>query len=141
MFNIEQIFTLFDDRLENETNQESHIDYTNHPLFWIGGFNKVILHNEFFKKYVEKTFPLPKQNTDSDYLDEVSNRLVFTRAWNYINKIDLQNQIHVDCLKIKSDQTLSLNLDKVISHYELLEEYEKCVHLLAIKRKVEEFSI
>lgn len=141
MFNIEKIFSIFDEEHDiTHENDISFVDYTNHPLFWIGGFNKVILHNEFFKKYIEKIFPLTQQNGE-EYSKEASNKLIYTRAWNYIKNIDLDNPLHIDCIKIKSDNKFLLNLDQTILFFENLEEYEKCLHLLDIKKKVEKFLI
>jgi hypothetical protein len=49
--NLNKIFDLFDK--EYNANDESSllVDFSEHPLFWIGGFNKLISNHLFFKQY------------------------------------------------------------------------------------------
>ena len=136
MFNISKIFNLFDeDNNFQDQNTESFIDYKTHPFYWISGFNKVIQHNYFFKKYMEKTFPLI-ENISKDNIDEVGDSMTHNRAWNYIINLDIKNEFHLECLKLKSDKKFIDNLDQSILFFENIEEYEKCYHLQQIKEKV-----
>ena len=53
--NINNIFRAFNDDFEDEET-EMLIDFSEHPFYWIGGFNKIIGNHAFFSKYTSKVF-------------------------------------------------------------------------------------
>ena len=74
-------------------------------------------------------------------MDMVGTTLLFNRAWEYIKKLNLNNTFHVECLKIKSSDSLNNSLGVAIVFFEKMEEYEKCALLKGIQDKVKEFLI
>lgn len=139
--NLDSIFNLFSNEDDQSSNDETSllIDFSDHPLFWIGGFNKLISNHLFFKKYTVKTFKNISPDINIDELEKAGEELMFRKAWDYIKPINLDKSFHVECLKLKADEQLVSNLQMSISFFEVLEEYEKCALLKHIKDKVKEF--
>ena len=55
IMDLNKIFDSFDQSNKDDDNNLL-IDFSDHPLFWIGGFNKLIANHLFFKKYTAKVF-------------------------------------------------------------------------------------
>lgn len=132
------IFSLFDDQ-QNYDETSLLIDFSEHPLFWVSGFNKLLSNHLFFKKYTVKTFKHISPDINVEELEKAGEELMFRKAWDYIKNIDLNKALHIDCIKLKSNEEFIEHLKLTINFYEPLEEYEKCAHLKSIQNKVEEF--
>lgn len=139
MVNLNKIFDLFDK--EYSTNDETSllVDFSEHPLFWISGFNKLINNHLFFKQYTIKTFKDISPDININELEKAGEELMFRKAWDYIKFIDLNKIFHMECLKLKADEQFINNLQVSISFFEVLEEYEKCALLKNIESKVKKF--
>lgn len=139
--NLDNIFNLFNDNDENQYNDDTSllIDFSDHPLYWIGGFNKLISNQLFFKKFTVKTFQNISPDLNIDELEKAGEELMFRKAWDYIKPFDLSKPLHVDCLKIKTSNELIENLQAAILFFEAFEEYEKCALLKNIENKAKEF--
>jgi len=136
--NINSIFNLFNNE-NNDDEASLLVDFSEHPLFWISGFNKVISNHVFFKQYTVKTFQSISPDINIEELEKAGEDLMFRKAWNYIKNFDLDKPFHVECLKLKADDIMVHNLQIAIQFFELLEEYEKCALLKNIEDKVKEF--
>jgi hypothetical protein len=138
--NINNIFRAFNDDFEDEET-EMLIDFSEHPFYWIGGFNKIIGNHAFFSKYTSKVFKNISPELNVDEIEKAGEHLMFDKAWDYIKNINLDNPFHIECIGKKiSDEFLS-NLDITIKFYEALEEYEKCALLKNIENKIKEFKL
>lgn len=136
-----KIFDVFD---QNDDQKETDdvsllVDFSEHPLYWIGGFNKLIANHLFFKKYTAKMFKNMSPDGDIETLERAGEYLMFNRAWEYIKDLNVYNSFHMECLKTKSDDVLYNSLEAAIRFFEDLEEYEKCALLKEIQDKVKEF--
>jgi len=136
-----KIFDVFD---QNDDQKETDdvsllVDFSEHPLYWIGGFNKLIANHLFFKKYTAKMFKNMSPDSDIETLERAGEYLMFNRAWEYIKDLNVYNSFHIECLKTKSDDALYNSLEAAIRFFEDLEEYEKCALLKEIQDKVKEF--
>lgn len=138
---INSIFNLFsEDQFDNNNDETSLlVDFSEHPLFWIGGFNKIINNHLFFKKYTVKTFKNLSPDLNIDEIEKAGEHLMYEKAWEYIKDINLQNTFHVECLGSKASSEFVENLDIAILFYEEYEEYEKCALLKNIQDKVKSF--
>jgi hypothetical protein len=136
---LDKIFESFD-QSDKEDDTNLLIDFSDHPLFWIGGFNKLIANHLFFKKYTVNMFKDISPDINIDDLEKAGEHLMFSKAWGYIKNLNIHNLFHMDCLKTKSDIDLHNSLEITIRHFEELEEYEKCMLLKEIQDKVKEFS-
>jgi len=143
MINFSNIFNTFDYSGENkETDDVSLlIDFSEHPLYWIGGFSKIINNHIFFTQYTVKTFKDVSPELDLEELEKIGENLMYNKAWDYIKSIKINNTFHVECLKLKADERLLLALEASIQHFEVLEEYEKCALLKGVEIKVKDFLI
>jgi len=140
MINLNNIFDSFEESDSKDTDEVSLlVDFSEHPLFWIGGFNKVIHNHVFFTQYTAKTFKNVSPELDLEDLEKVSEHLMYTKAWEYIKDLDTNNPFHVECIKMKASNELFNSLVSAIKHFEPLEEYEKCARLKNIEVKVKEF--
>lgn len=112
--NLNKIFDLFDK--EYNANDESSllIDFSEHPLFWIGGFNKLISNHLFFKQYTVKTFKNISPDINIEELEKAGEELMFRKAWDYIKYINLDKIFHVECLKLKADKQFIDNIQTSI---------------------------
>ena len=138
----EKIFGSFDDVNEPEKDSDDVsllVDFSDHPLYWIGGFTKLISNQLFFEKYTVITFNKIAPDIDIEKLEESSKFMIYDRAWDYIKKIKLDNPLHVDCIKTKANESFLRALESAIKYFENLEEYEKCALLHGIKLKVKEY--
>jgi len=138
--NINTIFNLFSD---DDPNDEisALVDFSEHPLFWVGGFNKLIKNHLFFKQYTIKVFKNIDPELEIGEIEKAGEYLMFDKAWGYISRINTENPLHIDCIKIKSSEEFINNLEISILFFEKLEEYEKCAHMKVIKDKIKEFLI
>ena len=143
MINLNKIFDAFDkNNLNKETDDVSLlVDFSEHPLYWIGYFNKIINNYLFFTQYITKKLKKTSPDIDVDNIKKLSEIIIYNKAWEYIKSINLSNPLHVDCLKLKSNDALSESLVASILFFEKIEEYEKCAFLKEIKDKVNSFLI
>lgn len=139
--NIENIFNLFNDDLPSDDETSLLIDFSEHPLYWIGGFNKIISNHLFFTKYTSKVFKNISPELDIDEVEKAGEYLMFDKAWGYIKNIKLDNPFHVECIGKKISPEFEGNLDVAMVFFEALEQYEKCALLKGIKDKIKELSI
>lgn len=136
---INRIFDLFNK--EHQDDEASLlVDFSEHPLFWISGFIKVISNHLFFKEFTAKMLKEVSEEIDVNELEATSETIMFEQAWNYIKSFKIDNSFHLECLKTKVSKDLENNLIYAIQYFENLEEYEKCALLKGIEIKVKEFS-
>ena len=136
--NINNIFNLFSDQPQDDET-ELLVDFSEHPLYWIGGFNKVIANHSYFQQYTVKMFKDASPSLDEDEVEAAGNHLMFEKAWEHIKDIKLSNPFHIECLSKKASLGFCKNLEYAVQHFEQFEEYEKCALLKGIEVKVKEF--
>jgi hypothetical protein len=138
--NLDNIFNAFeqpDDQKIDDVNLL--MDFSEHPLYWISGFNKIISNNLFFKKYTVKMFKDIPPDSNLEMLENAGEHLMFEKAWDYVKNLNIHNPFHIDCLKTKSDETLLNSLNAALQFFENIEEYEKCILLKELQNKVKDF--
>jgi hypothetical protein len=139
---LNKIFSMFDDGDSKDTDEVSLlVDFSDHPLYWISGFNKIINNYVFFTQYIAKNFNNISPELNQEEIDTIGVTLLFNRSWEYIKRLNLDNPFHIDCLKIKSTESLNDSLEAAILFFEKIEEYEKCAFLKNIQDKVKDFLI
>jgi hypothetical protein len=139
---LNKIFSMFDDGDSKDTDEVSLlVDFSDHPLYWISGFNKIINNYVFFTQYIAKNFNNISPELNQEEIDTIGVTLLFNRSWEYIKRLNLDNPFHIDCLKIKSSESLNDSLEAAILFFEKIEEYEKCAFLKNIQDKVKDFLI
>ena len=133
--NIDKIFDLFNDKEPDSLKEKAQVadvlikDYKNHPLFWVGMFKKLIYNHEVFHLQLLKFFDKLDEGLDQVDIDRAGEYVVFTKAWEYIKKIDPNNLQHQEAIYQFSDIHLKTALELAINYFQEQEEYEKCLHL------------
>jgi hypothetical protein len=139
--NINYIFNLFSENCNSDDETSLLVDFSEHPLFWIGGFNKLIKNHLFFKEYTVKMFKNISPELEINEVEKAGEYLMFEKAWGYLKNFNLDNSFHVECIKDKASKEFSDNLGLAMVFFEEVEEYEKCALLKKINDKVKEFLI
>jgi hypothetical protein len=139
--NLDNIFNLFSDQPDQQPEDDTSllVDFSEHPFYWIGGFNKVIANHSYFQQYTIKMFKNASSELDEDEVEKAGNYMMYEKAWDYIKDININNPFHVECIAKKSSFVFYRNLKTSIQHFEQLEQYEKCILLKGIEVKVKEF--
>ena len=104
-------------------------DYKKHPLFWVGMFKKLIYNHRVFHLQLTKFFNNIDEGLDQIDVDRAGEYVVFTKAWEYIKKINPENLQHQEALYHFADIHLKTALELSINYFQEHEEYEKCAHL------------
>jgi hypothetical protein len=129
---INKVFGLFEEQDSNE-NSVTKLDLTDSPAMWIGMFKKLIINYKVFSQQLINMFSLVEPPLDISDIKRASSYMVYTRAFDYISKINIENQNHIECLKLYSDENLKQSISVSLQYYESLEEYEKCAVLKKIQ--------
>jgi hypothetical protein len=67
-----------------------------------------------------------------DQMEKAGIHMVYWRAYNHIEKVDLTQDFHVDTLRAYADDNFISALNMCLQYYEDNEEYEKCAFLKKI---------
>jgi len=129
---INKIFDLFDSSSKDELVQDRSAvvnDFKEHPAYWLGMYKKLIFNQKLFSQRI--IYHLNKLDTDQD-LEVVGNNLAFERGWHYIQKFNVNEEIHKDSIILLLDSILLKTLEDGILHFQEKEEYERCAHLKKI---------
>ena len=132
---VNKIFGLFEQPEGNEKfvakeEYDKLIDnYKKHPLYWVGMFKKLIYNHNIFRDQLLVFFENLDEGLDQVDIDRAGEFVVFTRAYDYINKINPNELTHQEALYHFSDIHLKTALELSINYFQEQEEYEKCSHL------------
>jgi hypothetical protein len=110
------------------------------PLLWIGMFKKLIVNYETFTKQIITLFKSTNQDLDIDDIERASSYMVYTRAYDNISNLDINNPDHLDILKIQNDEFFRMALEQSLKYFEETEEYERCAFLKQINDKINSFQ-
>jgi hypothetical protein len=129
---IDKIFDLFDSSSKDELVQDRSAiinDFKEHPAYWLGMYKKLIFNQKLFSQRI--IHHLSKLGGDMD-LEALGNNLAFERGWYYIQKFNVNEEIHKDSIILLLDSILLKTLEEGILHFQEKEEYERCAHLKKI---------
>ena len=129
---IDKVFNLFDEK-DSIKNPTTKLDLTESPIMWIGMFKKLVMNYKVFSQQLINMFSSVDPPLDTDDIKKASSYMVYTRAFDYISKLDITNSSHIECLKMYSDNELKQSINISLYYYESLEEYEKCAVLKKIQ--------
>jgi len=141
VININNIFGHFSSDENPDDNVGIYFDFTQTPIYWIGMYKKLIINYKHFNKILAKS--LAESNTfvkSMDTMEEASERIIYTKAWEYIQNIDITNPTHISAIEKYSKEYLDVALELGLNFFEETEEYEKCALLKKILDKVKEFA-
>lgn len=132
------VFSLFEDPEDkSEGKVKELVDFKDHPYVYMGMFTRIILRGDVLNDQVIKFFSEINRELDKESLENVNKNLIYSRAYSYINQLDLNKPFHIETLLDKADRNFLAACQMSITHFTELEEYEKCSVLKKIKDFVE----
>lgn len=143
--NVNKIFGLFGNKDENpkqdlvENQDMSYLlqDFKKHPMFWVGMFKKLIYNHQVFNDNALNSFKDMDEGLDINDIEAAGEFIIYTRAWFWICKIDIREELHQNALSHYADKKLLTYIKNIILYFQELEEYEKCAHLKKIQTFLE----
>jgi len=138
---VDKLFALFDHKNGDKPlseNDNAVIELYETPLFWISMFEKLIQNNNIFNHQLELMFK-HDEHYDPGLLIEAGDIIVYSRAYSFIEMLDLNNDDHRNALLIKFKQSyLVNNLTSAMNFFIKYEEYEKCAVIKEILKLSQE---
>ena len=129
MMDINKIFNSF---TESEDNIVA-IDFTEHPIYLLGLFKKLILNHVNFKEKNIEFLSRLDPGISPKNIEFIGDLIIFNRAFFHLSKINPSNEAHAQIIEQNYSPQLMNTLNMAISFFEPREEYEKCAHILKIK--------
>ena len=98
------VFSLFEDPDDQSDKKVKEIiDFSEHPYVFMGMFTRIILRGDVLNEQVIKFFSEINRELDQDGLQNANKNLIYSRAYSYINQLNLENSFHVETLLDKAD--------------------------------------
>jgi hypothetical protein len=137
MINIDKIFNLFGSTPSQSPSPNPKINYKQTPGFWINMVIKLYKNNQIIVETLLNNLP----QIHSDEIDILNENLIkshYHSITSYLLKIDTNDQMHVDCIKVFSNKSLYNACENTIRYWEVLEKYEICGKIKKIQNIVED---
>jgi hypothetical protein len=129
---LNKLFKLFDSNESEEKPVIVNEQLLEHPYIYMGLFKKLILNYNTFSQQLFQFMRSADNDLDVDQMEKAGVHMVYWRAYNHIEKIDLTQDFHVDTIRAYADDNFIKALDMCLQYYEENEEYEKCAFLKKI---------
>lgn len=138
---LDYIFSLFDSSGEGKEDSKQLLNelemFKDTPHFKLGMFHKLIMNGNLFSKQIINFLRKSDPKLDDDGVDQAGEYMMYTRAWFWIEQVQLRKKGWKDALKQYSNEDFLVSIKLSISYFEGVEEYEKCAHLKKIQDFVE----
>ena len=132
------VFGLFQDPEDrSEEKVKEIIDFSEHPYVFMGMFTSIIFRGDVINDQILKFFSEIDKEVDTENLQILNKNMIFSRAYSYLSKLDLNNSFHVETLLDKANDPFLQACDLSIDHFTELEEYEKCSFIKKFKDFIE----
>ena len=105
------------------------VEEENHPRYFIKMFVKLVQNYTTYNKQLIRFFGSSDPGLDTQEIEQTGELMLYGRAYEYINKIDIQDKYHIKVLFEEADMDLEQALNKSLKYFEVEEEYEKCAVL------------
>jgi hypothetical protein len=121
------VFSLFQDPEDkSEEKVKEIIDFSEHPYVLMGMFTRIIFRGDVVSDQIVKFFAEINKEMDVENLQILNKNMIFSRAYSYLSRLDLDNSFHVETLLDKANDPFLQACDLSIEHFTESEEYEKC---------------
>ena len=101
---------------ENEQPQKTISYLMDSPFIWVGTFEKLIINYLSFSTDLISFFKTAIPDLDEEQIKESGKELVCNKAFNYLDKLDLQDELHLEGLKTRSSIKLTKTLNYIDFH-------------------------
>lgn len=123
---------------ENNSSKENQrmVDiFKDHPIIKISYFKKLVKNYAIHSEELAKFFHKDNEELDIKDIKMAGEFILFTRAWENISQIDINDKFHLECLLSLANEDLLFAFNFSIKHFEKLEEYERCAFIKVLKEK------
>ena len=127
-----KLFEIFD-KFPIDDIKENMTSYKNSFRFKLEMFIKVVTYGEQWKKSVMTLFTNSDANIDMSDMDEAGEFMLYTRAWYWVDQIELDEIACVETVKELNNDNLIPAIKKAVKYFEGKEEFEKCSFLIKLK--------
>lgn len=127
-----KIFEIFDKHPLDDI-EENLNSYKSSFKFKIEMFTKVVVYGDVWKKQVISLFDTSTMDLDLDEINSVGDFMLYTRAWYWINQLEMDDVECVKSIKELSSASFLASLLRSITYFEGKEEFERCAFLVSIK--------
>ncbi len=132
------VFGLFQDPEDkSEEKVKEIIDFSEHPYVLMGMFTRIIFRGDIVNDQILKFFSEINKDVDIEDLQVANKNMIFTRAYSYLAKLDLENSFHIETLLDKAGDPFLQACDLSIEYFTVLEQYEKCSFIKKFKDFIE----
>jgi hypothetical protein len=132
------VFGLFQDPEDkSEEKVKELIDFSEHPYVLMGMFTRIIFRGDIVNDQILKFFSEINKDVDIEDLQVANKNMIFTRAYSYLAKLDLENSFHIETLLDKAGDPFLQACDLSIEYFTVLEQYEKCSVIKKFKDFIE----
>lgn len=101
----------------------------NHPRYYIKMFIKLVQNYTTYNKQLVRFFGSSDPELSTREIEATGEMMLYSRAYEYLTKIDIQDKYHIKVLFEETDIELEQSLTKALKYFEEEEEYEKCAVL------------
>ena len=101
----------------------------NHPRYFLGMFEKLINNHLSYQKGLIEMFKVADSALDMEDIEKAGENLLFNRAWEYINKFNIEDEYSQEILVEKCTEKFIKAINSAMTYFENEEEYEKCAFL------------
>jgi hypothetical protein len=132
------VFGLFQDPEDkSEEKVKEIIDFSEHPYVLMGMFTRIIFRGDVVSNQIVKFFAEINKEIDVENLQILNKNMIFSRAYSYLSKLDLDNSFHIETLLDKASDPFLQACDLSIEHFTESEDYEKCSLIKKFKDFIE----
>ena len=132
------VFGLFQDPEDkSEEKVKEIIDFSEHPYVLMGMFTRIIFRGDVVSNQIVKFFAEIDKEMDVENLQILNKNMIFSRAYSYLSRLDLNNSFHIETLLDKASDPFLQACDLSIEHFTESEEYEKCSLIKKFKDFIE----
>jgi hypothetical protein len=132
------VFGLFQDPEDkSEEKVKEIIDFSEHPYVLMGMFTRIIFRGDVVSNQIVKFFAEINKEMDVENLQILNKNMIFSRAYSYLSRLDLNNSFHIETLLDKASDPFLQACDLSIDHFTESEEYEKCSLIKKFKDFIE----
>ena len=132
------VFGLFQDPEDkSEEKVKEIIDFSEHPYVLMGMFTRIIFRGDVVSNQIVKFFAEINKEMDVENLQILNKNMIFSRAYSYLSRLDLNNSFHIETLLDKASDPFLQACDLSIEHFTESEEYEKCSLIKKFKDFIE----
>lgn len=101
----------------------------NHPRYFVKMFQKLVINYTGYSDKIIDFFGQADPELNIGEVKRAGESMLFNKAYNYIQNIDIQDEYHVRVLFQEVNPKLKEALQKTLFYFENEEEYEKCAIL------------